>query len=416
MPLFKSNSAERDALAQAAAISRSQAVIEFKMDGTIITANQNFLDAMGYRLDEIQGKHHQMFAPPELRGSEAYKAFWANFNRGKRSIALNLKAEQGREIAEALVRQADVLVQNYRPHAMERLGLGPDDVRKLNPKLVYLSVIGFSSTGPNRERLGFDVAAQAESGMMSLTGERQEMPLRIGYPVVDVACTHIGAEAVLGALVGRSRTGKGSNIEISMFDVAVHLQNVPLSTYLDLGIEPVRSGNGQPYNAPSADVVEATDGQVVISAYPDEHWARLCNLIERPDLVSDERFISNDTRVAHRPAMLAELNDALASFDAEKLARVLADNAIVGGVVRTYPQLVESDEFIHGRFVVDSLSADGRRAHAVRPPYQLSENPLSNVLPGLGEHTLEVLAELGFDQDAIDRLQGDDVVRAMRST
>ena len=333
-------------------------------------------------------------------------AIWRNNNRGKRSVALDLAHERGREIAVDLIAASDVVVQNLRPGAMERLGLGPDEVRERFPRLIYLSVTGFSSRGPNATRLGFDVAAQAESGMMSITGEGGGDPLRIGYPVVDTAAGHFGAEAVMAALIGRNRTGAGTTIEVPMYDVAVHLQNVPLSTYLDLGREPVRTGNGQPYNAPSADVVNTRDGQIVISAYPDAHWRRLCGVIGRSELADDPRFCSNEARVANRPAMLEALSAALSSFDSESASALLRANNIVAGIVRGYRNLEASEEFRSGNFVVRAREADGTVVPAIRLPYRIESAPdPSEVLPALGGDAYEVLSSLGRSADEISELQ-----------
>jgi crotonobetainyl-CoA:carnitine CoA-transferase CaiB-like acyl-CoA transferase len=180
-----------------------------------------------------------------------------------------------------------------------------------------------------------------------------------------------------------------------MFDVAVHLQNVPLSTYLALGKEPIRTGNGQPYNAPSADVINTRDGQVVISAYPDHHWARLCQLIGRPDLITDARFTSNEQRVAHRPEMLVELNAALKDMDSEALSALLAENAIVAGIVRSYPQLTASAEFQAAEMVIRTREAGADPVPAIGLPYRMEGTRTPpHRLPAVGEHTQEILAWL----------------------
>jgi crotonobetainyl-CoA:carnitine CoA-transferase CaiB-like acyl-CoA transferase len=343
-------------------------------------------------------------------------AIWSNYNRNKRSIALDVADPTGNALAMELIRRSDVLIQNLRPGAMDRLSFSTARLMKECPSLVYLSVTGYRSGGPNAHRLGFDVASQAESGMMSITGERGGYPLRIGYPVVDVVSTHIGAEAVLAALLGRSRTGKGTAIEVPMFDVAVHLQNVPLGTFLALGIEPQRTGNGQPYNAPSADIVNTQDGQLVISAYPNDHWRRLCEVIERPDLATDERFATNEARVANRPAMLEELDRGLSHLDTETASKLLAQNSIVAGNVRGYRQLELADEFVSGEFVIESRNEHGEVVRSIRPPYQLGVAPAASSLPGIGSHSRDVLKELGRSDDEIDDLVSAGVVGVSRAT
>lgn len=332
------------------------------------------------------------------------EAIWCNFNRGKRSVVLDMRLDTGRRAALDLVDGSDVVIQNLRPGGIERLGLGPAEVLARNPKVIYLSVTGFGRDGPNRLRPGFDVAVQAESGMMSLTGELDGDPLRIGYPAVDVVCSHIGAEAVLGALLGRHRTGQGTSISISMFEVAVHLQNIPLSTYFAQGSQPPRSGNGQPYNAPAAEMIDTADGQIVLSAYTEPHWRRLCEAIGRPDLITDNRFTTNALRVAHRAEMLVELRAALSHLDSASAVALLSEHSIVSGVVRDYDGLIRCAEFTHGEFVIDSSMADGSTFHSIRPPYHLGDGSDDATLPVLGADTAAVLAEFGWSEQQIDEL------------
>jgi crotonobetainyl-CoA:carnitine CoA-transferase CaiB-like acyl-CoA transferase len=333
-------------------------------------------------------------------------AIWASFNRNKRSIALDLKDPRGRDIALELIDTSDVLVQNLRPGGVSRLGLDPETTTTRNPRLVYLSVTGYNSAGPNGRRLGLDIGLQAESGMMSLTGEEGGDPMRVGYPIVDVASTHVATEAILAALLSRSATDRGRIIEMSMFDVALSLQSVPLSTFFSLGREQGRRASGSPYNAPASDIIDTRDGQLVISAHVD-HWARLCRVIGRPDLIDDPRFATNDARVANRTEMLRQLSDALSEMDSESAADLLARNSIVVGVVRSYPQLVSSREFRHGNFVVEAQLPDGSVAKAIRPAFSFADEPAreSATLPALGGDTRSVLAELGRSDDEIAELE-----------
>jgi crotonobetainyl-CoA:carnitine CoA-transferase CaiB-like acyl-CoA transferase len=333
-------------------------------------------------------------------------AIWASFNRDKRSIALDLKDPRGRDIALELIDTSDVLVQNLRPGGVSRLGLDPETTTTRNPRLVYLSITGYNPSGPNGQRLGLDSSLQAESGMMSLTGEEGGDPLRVGYPIVDVASTHVATEAILAALLSRSATGRGRVIGISMFDVALSLQSVPLSSYFSVGREQGRRAGGSKYNAPASDTIRTKDGQLLISAHGD-HWARLCRVIERPDLIDDPRFATNDARVANRPQMLRQLSDALSEMDSESAADLLGRNSIVVGVARSYPQLVSSREFQHGDFVVEAKLPDGSVTKAIRPAFSFADEPAREpaTLPALGGDTRAVLAELGHTDEEIAELE-----------
>ena len=177
------------------------------------------------------------------------------YNRGKRSIALDLKSEAGRDAALRLIGRSDVVIQNLRPGAVDKLGLGPAQVRARFPRVVYLSIAGFPAGTPSQDRPGYDIAAQAESGLMSVTGEPDGLPQKVGVPIVDAAAAQLGAQAVLAALFGRERNGHGATLEVSLLETALHLQAATFCEYLAGAPEPTRIGHGQPHNAPAAELV-----------------------------------------------------------------------------------------------------------------------------------------------------------------
>ncbi|RYZ06575.1 MAG: CoA transferase, partial [Comamonadaceae bacterium] len=229
------------------------------------------------------------------------------YNRGKQSIALDLKSTAGRDVALRLIAQSDVVIQNLRPGVVDKLGLGPAEIRARFPRVIYLSIAGFSGNGPSHARPGYDIAAQAESGLMAVTGEPDGLPQKVGVPVVDAAAAQLGAQAVLAALYGREKTGRGETLEVSLLETALHLQAATWCEYLAGGPEPTRMGHGQPHNAPAAEIVATRDGHIVLSAYAEDHWQRFCRIVGREALASDPRFATNDLRVKHR----AELRDVL---------------------------------------------------------------------------------------------------------
>ncbi|MFE7420336.1 CaiB/BaiF CoA transferase family protein [Rhodococcus sp. NPDC057529] len=332
-------------------------------------------------------------------------------NRGKRSLAVDLRDPRGKDIARRLVAGADVVVQNMRPGAMERLGLGVEDVHALNPRAVYASVTGFGSHGPSRARAGLDIAAQAESGIMSVTGTADGDPLRVGLPLVDAATADSLSQAILAALFRRERTGRGAEIEISLLEVAIHLQAANWEEYFDTGREPIRRGNGQPTVAPAADVIGTRDGHIVLSAYTVEHWASLCRLIGREDLVHDPRFGSNPARVDHRAELLAILGDVFGRLTTQECVTWLSGNGIVAGAVRGYREVLESEDVgASGIFRLDPRKVEGGRY--VGLPYQIAGEPrsVSGPAPDLGEHTVSVLSDSGLTATEIDGLLAAGVV------
>jgi len=245
--------------------------------------------------------------PPEgdaVRGSGTFgAAMLRTHNRSKRSLAVDLRNPEGLAVAQRLVADSDVLIQNMRPGTMHRLGLGPEQAHALNPRIVYLSITAFGRDAPP-SRAGLDIAVQAESGIMSVTGERDGDPQRVGFTTVDAAASYAAVQAVLAALFRRERTGEGAIIDTSLLETALHLQAPHWVDYLTSGEEPMRCGNGQPSAAPAAELVSVKDGHIVVSAYTPAHWVRLCTTIGRPELATDPA--SSTTTPGSRTAVSCE--------------------------------------------------------------------------------------------------------------
>ncbi len=326
---------------------------------------------------------------------DAYGPMFSAYNRGKRSVVLDLRSDTGRRQAQRLALSCDVVLANTRPGALEKQGLGAAQLMALSPRLIYGRVSAFGQEGPASIRPGFDIAAQAESGMMSLNGESERDPVRVGFTVVDLLASQTLTTGVLAALLRCGRTGRGGLVDLSLIDVAVSALANAWAEYHLTGQMPLRRGNGQPMAAPAAEVIATRDGQIVLSAYTQDHFARLCATIGQPQLAQDERFATNQARVANRPALTAVLREALSHFDADAIVDILAQGGIVAGAIRTMDGIkpghagVSADLFTEvataGRAPVRvpalSFSLDGARQPAGR-------------LPALGEHTHEVLAEL----------------------
>jgi crotonobetainyl-CoA:carnitine CoA-transferase CaiB-like acyl-CoA transferase len=339
------------------------------------------------------------------------QAMVRTYNGGKRSLAVDLRTPEGRAVAQRLVRGADIVLQNLRTGVMEAFGLGPEDVRAVNPGVVYGSVSGFGRHGPSRDRPGFDIAAQAESGLMSVTGETGREPQRVGVPVVDAAAGHVLAEAVLGAYIGRLRFGAGRDVEVSLLDVAIHLQGTTWGEYFLTGRVPERKGNGQPTVAPAADVVPTADGAIVLSAYTPAHFSKLCALVGRPDLAADPRFATNPDRVAHRAELLAELSPAFRALTSAEALDVLVGNGIVAGAINSYEQVAtHPDVRASGTFV--EVADDGAPYTVVREPWRAGGGaPPPQPAPRVGQHTRELLTELGYPATEVADLVRRGIVR-----
>jgi len=334
------------------------------------------------------------------------------YSRGKQSIALDLKTHAGRSIAWRLIESCDVIIQNLRPGAVEGLGLDPKTVRERCPKVIYLSISGFGDRGPSRARPGYDIAAQAESGLMSVTGEPGRLPQKVGVPIIDAAAAHIGAQAILAALYGRMHTGVGQTLHTSLLEVALHLQTTTWCDYLGGAPEPTRIGDGQPHNAPAAEVVATRDGYIVLSAYADEHWARFCRVVGRETLATDARFRTNALRVQHRAELRTVLRECLSSFTSEECVALLSRNNIVVGFVRSYRQVMQSEDVQASGILVDALDENGQRYTTLALPYRLDDGPRAapGHAPACGADTDRVLVDLGISIDNISELRRNGVV------
>ncbi|RZT31386.1 CaiB/BaiF CoA transferase family protein [Cupriavidus agavae] len=317
------------------------------------------------------------------------------YNRGKRSIVLDLRQEADRRAARALIDGADVVLQNARPGVMEKYGLGAATLRANHPRLVYGSVDGFGNTGPAAARPGLDIAAQAESGMMSINGDAHADPTRIGFTVVDVMAGRTLATGVLAALVRRGIAGQGAHVRVSLIDVALDMLSQQWAEFQLHGTPPSRCGNGQATLAPAADVIATGAGQVVVSAYLQDHFARLCQCIGRPELTSDARFHDNAARVANRAALREALAEAFHGLTADQVCARLTEAGVVCGVVRDLGDAVAHAAATMPERVIDVPSPGPRSLRMPALPISIDDLPVrAGALPGIGEHTREVLGEL----------------------
>ncbi len=330
------------------------------------------------------------------------------YNRGKRSIVLDMRQPMGLSVARKLALDADVVLQNARTGVMEALGLDGPSLRREKPGLIHVSISGFGTQGPSRQRPGLDIAAQAESGMMSVTGERDGTPLKTGFAVADAATASAAANATLAALFRHARTGEGETIETSLLETAIVLQAQLWAEYQCTQKLPVRSGNAQPLVAPGADLIKVQDGHIVVSAYMDDHWQRLCKAIGQPELATDPRFAENNARVRHRPALIAILEQALSGHTGETARAHLEHHAVVVGVVRDYAQVMSHAD-VQAAGVFRPVH-DGHGGELMLPglPFRLASTATAQAMlavPALGEHTTALLTEAGYAPDEIEHLR-----------
>lgn len=315
------------------------------------------------------------------------------FNRGKQSVVIDLSTPQGCEAALRLALEADIVLQNARPGSLQRAGLSAQALRARNPRLIVACVTGYGSDSSFSSRPGFDIAAQAESGMMSINGDPSGPPMRVGYTLVDFMAAQALTTAVLAALVRRGTKGAGASIEVSLVDVAISSMAYSWAEYGLTGKVPARSGNGQPTAAPAADVIPTADGAVVLSAYLDDHFARLARAIDRNDLAVDPRYATNAARVKHRAELLSQLAGAFGRFDTASLCELLNNAGVVAAAIRSFDQVRTLPNGASGDLFVDIQTPSSKPfAIPVRAFRMDGQSAPSTVLPAVGEHTAGILS------------------------
>jgi formyl-CoA transferase len=324
-----------------------------------------------------------------------------NMNRNKRSVALNLKTQAGRHVLLQLAKDADILIENYRPGAMRRLGLGYEDIKSVNPRLIYTSISGFGQTGPWADRPGFDLMAQAMSGVMSVTGYPGGLPVKAGVPVADIGCALFAVYATLSAYIGAKTSGEGQYIDAALFDAAMAFSIWDICDYWGTGKPPEPLGTANKMTAPYQ-AMAASDGYFVMGANNQKLWHLLCTVMDRKDLLDDARFATISLRLAHRAALEDALERTFRLRPKADWVELLLASGIPAGPILTYPEAFEGE---HGRARQMRMEIDHPiegKVPNIGFPVKLSGTPqqVRRHPPLLGEHTAEVLSELGIDAAA----------------
>jgi crotonobetainyl-CoA:carnitine CoA-transferase CaiB-like acyl-CoA transferase len=331
--------------------------------------------------------------PPFLGGEGAPFMLW---NRNKRSVVLDLKTDTGVALLRKLAQGADVLIENFRPGTVERIGIGYQVLAALNPRLIYCSISGFGQTGPYRSRGGFDLIIQAMSGLMSVNGEPDGPPMRLPIAVSDVAGGLFGAVGILSALAARERTGHGQHVDVSLFESAIAIGVYEAAHYFTTGQNPPRLGQAHRGGAPYQ-IFRTKDGWLALGSGSQVQWPRVCQVLGCEALAHDPRFVDNANRVKHNAELVPLLQ---AIFQRETNAHWLAaleDVGVPAGPVMTHAELFADPQTLARDMVVELDHPSAGRTRTLGVPIKLSETPGSvrRPAPRLGQHTEEVLKEIG---------------------
>src|SRR5215469_4233162 len=358
---------------------------------------------MGAKVIKVEppplGDDSRQWGPPFIGGISTY---FLPVNRSKKSLGLNLKSAEGQRILWKLIERADVLIENFRPGVLDKLGFGYDAVSKANPRTVYCSISGFGQTGPYRDRPGYDVIAQGESGMMDLTGFPDGPPAKLGASLADIVAGLYAFNGICLALLARHKTGKGQLVDISLLDGMVSTLTYHALIYLSTGRSPKRAGTRHPSIVPY-ESFKASDGFVNIAVTNQKQWENFCQVLGFAELAHDERFETMKARLANYSALRPMIERIVAKQTRTQVIAAMSEVGIPAGPINSVGEILEDPQMHARQMVVELTHPEYGPLKLLGIPIKLSETPgaVETAPPQFGEHNRDILRRLGFAEEEI---------------
>ncbi|MFD4819736.1 CaiB/BaiF CoA transferase family protein [Peribacillus butanolivorans] len=356
----------------------------------------------------VTGDESRRFTPPSWNGESCY---YLSSNRNKRSITIDLKTDEGREIIYKLAKESDVLIENFRTGALDKLGLGYEQIKEINPRLIYCSISGFGRTGPEKNRAGYDLLLQGYGGLMSITGEQGRTPVKAGMSIVDLTTGMFAVYGILTALIARDKTERGQFIDVSLLDGQISLLNHMATGYFATGNPAGRMGSAHPTLVPYQ-AFFSKDNDVILAVANNGLWEKCCRAMGWDDLLEDSRFSTNEDRVSNRSTLVPMISERLSMLESKEIFERLDDAGVPCGPIHTIDQVVNHPHVKAREMILEVEHPIVGNLKMPGFPVKLSETPasLKKYPPLLGEHTDEILGELEFSAEQIEELKSKRVI------
>ena len=355
------------------------------------------------------GDDTRKFLPPDINGESA--AFMM-MNRNKKGLALNLKEQEGINIFKKMVEQSDVVIENFRKGTLEKLGIGYEDLKKINPKIILCEISGYGRTGPYADKGGFDLVAQGMSGLMSITGESSDKPpMKVGAPLTDITAGILGATGVLAALINRGKTGKGQRVDTSLYEAGIVHTYWQSAIAGATGKSPGPLGSAHPLTAPYQ-AFKTKDNWITIGASNQNNWMNLLNAIERVDLQEDDRFKDNNSRMKNLEALAPILQEELLKKTSNEWIKIFDEKGLPCGPINSITEMHNDPHTLDRKMVIEVDNKKAGKSKAIGMPIKFSDTNANTEIgaPNFGQHTDEILIQFGYSAEQIKEYKDKGIV------